>query len=195
MHLLLSVGHASSSSSAKKERYAPCIPLIWLSILQFALLVKSVEAVDSLGVGFRGSIARWNQGVAGAFIAIRADSIWTWNVQPNNALAPGTVERDGYVLMPGADGEVMNIAGAEVMFDGADSAAFNPDDFADRFGVERTSPLYIDLGATFRVDRIRLYPRQDADHKTLFPRSFSLSTNGGIDQEREVEEGNLLEKR
>ena len=173
------------------------IPLIWLSILQFALLVKSAEAVDSLGVGFRGSIARWNQGVAEArFIAIRADSIWTWNVQPNSNLAPGTVERDGYVLMPGADeGVATFIEGAEVMFDGADSTAFNPDDFADRFGVERTSPLYIDLGATFRVDRIRLYPRQDADHKTLFPRSFSLSTNGGIDQEREIEEGNLLERR
>ncbi|MGB1891797.1 MAG: FlgD immunoglobulin-like domain containing protein [Candidatus Latescibacterota bacterium] len=173
------------------------IPLIWLSILQFALLVKSVEAVDSLGVGFRGSIARWNQGVAEArFVAIRADSIWTWNVQPNSNLAPGTVERDGYVLMPGADeGVATFIEGAEVMFDGADSTAFNPDDFADRFGVERTSPLYIDLGATFRVDRIRLYPRQDADHKTLFPRSFSLSTNGGIDQEREIEEGNLLERR
>ncbi len=173
------------------------IPLIWLSILQFALLVKSAEAVDSLGVGFRGSIARWNQGVAEArFIAIRADSIWTWNVQPNSNLAPGTVERDGYVLMPGADeGVATFIEGAEVMFDGADSTAFNPDDFADRFGVERTSPLYIDLGATFRVDRLRLYPRQDADHKTLFPRSFSLSTNGGIDQEREIEEGNLLERR
>lgn len=173
------------------------IPLIWLSILQFALLVKSAEAVDSLGVGFRGSIARWNQGVAEArFVAIRADSIWTWNVQPNSNLAPGTVERDGYVLMPGADeGVATFIEGAEVMFDGADSTAFNPDDFADRFGVERTSPLYIDLGATFRVDRIRLYPRQDADHKTLFPRSFSLSTNGGIDQEREIEEGNLLERR
>jgi len=173
------------------------IPLIWLSILQFALLVKSAEAVDSLGVGFRGSIARWNQGVAEArFVAIRADSIWTWNVQPNSNLAPGTVERQGYVLMPGAgEGVATFIAGAEVMFDGADSTAFNPDDFADRFGVERTSPLYIDLGATFRVDRIRLYPRQDADHKTLFPRSFSLSTNGGIDQEREIEAGNLLERR
>ena len=173
------------------------IPLIWLSILQFALQVKSAEAVDSLGVGFRGSIARWNQGVAEArFVAIRADSIWTWNVQPNSNLAPGTVERQGYVLMPGAgEGVATFIAGAEVMFDGADSTAFNPDDFADRFGVERTSPLYIDLGATFRVDRIRLYPRQDADHKTLFPRSFSLSTNGGIDQEREIEAGNLLERR
>lgn len=197
MHLLLSDEHVAHPQAPKKKDMLRTIPLIWLSILQFALLVKSVEAVDSLGVGFRGSIARWNQGVAEArFIAIRADSIWTWNVQPNSNLAPGTVERDGYVLMPGADGEVATfIAGAEVMFDGADSTAFNPDDFADRFGVERTSPLYIDLGATFRVDRIRLYPRQDADHKTLFPRSFSLSTNGGIDQEREVEAGNLLERR
>jgi hypothetical protein len=197
VHLLLSDEHVAHPQAPKKKDMLRTIPLIWLSILQFALLVKSVEAVDSLGVGFRGSIARWNQGVAEArFIAIRADSIWTWNVQPNSNLAPGTVERDGYVLMPGADGEVATfIAGAEVMFDGADSTAFNPDDFADRFGVERTSPLYIDLGATFRVDRIRLYPRQDADHKTLFPRSFSLSTNGGIDQEREVEAGNLLERR
>ena len=197
MHLLLSDGHVAHPQAPKKKDMLRTISLIWLSILQFVLLVKSVEAVDSLGVGFRGSIARWNQGVAEArFIAIRADSIWTWNVQPNSNLAPGTVERDGYVLMPGADGEVATfIAGAEVMFDGADSTAFNPDDFADRFGVERTSPLYIDLGATFRVDRIRLYPRQDADHKTLFPRSFSLSTNGGIDQEREVEAGNLLERR
>ena len=197
MHLLLSVGHVAHPQAPKKKDMLRTIPLIWLSILQFVLLVKSVEAVDSLGVGFRGSIARWNQGVAEArFIAIRADSIWTWNVQPNSNLAPGTVERDGYVLMPGADeGVATFIAGAEVMFDGADSTAFNPDDFADRFGVERTSPLYIDLGATFRVDRIRLYPRQDADHKTLFPRSFSLSTNGGIDQERDVEEGNLLERR
>lgn len=197
MHLLLYVGHVAHPQAPKKKDMLRTIPLIWLSILQFALLVKSVEAVDSLGVGFRGSIARWNQGVAEArFIAIRADSIWTWNVQPNSNLAPGTVERDGYVLMPGADeGVATFIAGAEVMFDGADSTAFNPDDFADRFGVERTSPLYIDLGATFRVDRIRLYPRQDADHKTLFPRSFSLSTNGGINQEREVEEGNLLERR
>ena len=197
MHLLLSDGHVAHPQAPKKKDMLRTISLIWLSILQFVLLVESVEAVDSLGVGFRGSIARWNQGVAEArFIAIRADSIWTWNVQPNSNLAPGTVERDGYVLMPGADGEVATfIAGAEVMFDGADSTAFNPDDFADRFGVERTSPLYIDLGATFRVDRIRLYPRQDADHKTLFPRSFSLSTNGGIDQEREVEAGNLLERR
>ena len=167
-----------------------------LCLFQLAYEIDSVGAVDSLGVGFRGSIARWNQGVAEArFVAIRADSIWTWNVQPNSNLAPGTLERDGYVLMPGDDGEVATfVAGAEVMFDGADSTAFNPDDFADRFGVERTSPLFIDLGATFRVDRIRLYPRQDADHKMLFPRSFSLSTNGGIGQDGEVEAGNLLER-
>ena len=87
MRLLLSVGYVAHPQAPKKKDMLRTIPLIWLSILQFVLLVKSVEAVDSLGVGFRGSIARWNQGVAEArFIAIRADSIWTWNVQPNSNL-------------------------------------------------------------------------------------------------------------
>lgn len=172
------------------------------SLLYIALIYSLFAAdspargADSLGVGWRSSIARWNQGVAEArFLAIRADSIWTWDVQPNSNLAPATVEREGFVLTPGANGGVATfIAGAEVMIDGLDSTAFNPDNFADRFGIERTSPLYIDLGATFRVNRIRLYPRQDSEHKALFPRAFSLSTNGGVDEDGDVEAGNLLER-
>ncbi len=166
--------------------------ILWL----FGVVAMPAWAIDSLGVGWRGSIARWNQGVAEAsFVAIRADSIWTWDVQPNSNLAPATPERSGYVLVPGGSGGVATfIAGAEVMFDGVDSTAFNPDDFAARYGVERTSTFYIDLGATFRVDRIRLYPRQDIEHKTLFPRAFSLATNGGLGEEGEVEAGNLLER-
>ena len=71
------------------------------------------------------------------------------------------------------------IAGAEVMFDGADSTAFNPDDFADRFGVERTSPLYIDLGATFRVDRIRLTLGKTQIIKRFF-RALSVCPRMGV---------------
>ena len=150
-------------------------------------LQSSAYAADSLGVGWRGSIARWNQGVAEAsLVAISPDSIWTWDVQPNGNLAPGTLERGGSALTPG-NSVATFISGAEVMYDGADSTAFNPDDFADRFGLQRTSAIYIDLGSTFRVNRIRLYPRQDTEHKALFPRAFSLSTNGGVD-----EDGNLL---
>jgi len=159
--------------------------------------ISDVSGADSLGVGWRGSIARWNQGVAEArFLAIRADSIWTWDVQPNSNVALATSKRGGWVMIPpvNAGGVATFIGGAEVMVDGIDSTAFNPDDFFDRFGVERTSPLYIDLGATFRVNRIRLYPRQDSDHKALFPRAFSLSTNGGLDEEGNVEDGNLLER-
>jgi hypothetical protein len=66
--------------------------ILWL----FGVVAMPAWAIDSLGVGWRGSIARWNQGVAEAsFVAIRADSIWTWDVQPNSNLAPATPERSG----------------------------------------------------------------------------------------------------
>lgn len=193
-----SMGLALGNGARAKTIEAMTRLLVWgvVSLCCLWGAVAPVRAVDSLGVGWRASIARWNQGVSEArFLAIRADSIWTWDVQPNSNLAPATPERAGYVLVPGGSGGVATfIAGAEVMFDGVDSTAFNPDDFAARYGVERTSTFYIDLGATFRVDRIRLYPRQDPEHKTLFPRSFSLSTNGGLGDEGEVETGNLLER-
>jgi hypothetical protein len=173
--------------------------LLYLAfVFSFFGAISDVSGVDSLGVGWRGSIARWNQGVAEArFLAIRADSIWTWDVQPNSNVALATSERGGWVMIPPANtgGVATFIGGAEVMFDGSDTTAFDPDDFALRFGVERTMPFYIDLGATFRVNRIRLYPRQDSDHNALFPRAFSLSTNGGLDEEGNVEEGNLLERK
>jgi hypothetical protein len=183
--------------NGRKNRRGRSGALLLIALAHCVLRVVSpAVAADSLGVGWRGSIERWNQGVSESrFLAIRADSIWTWDVQPNSNLAPATVEREGFVLTPGASGGVATfIAGAERMFDGQDSTAFNPDDFAVRFGLERTSPLYIDLGATFRVNRIRLYPRQDSDHKALFPRAFSLATNGGLDEEGNLEAGNLLER-
>lgn len=140
-------------------------------------------AIDSLGVGWRGGIARWTQAVAESrLVALDQDSVWTWNVRPNSNLGPGTEERRGFALAPDPQGVATFLLGAAVLYDGDQTTAFNPDDFADRFGLSRTTPIFIDLGATFRVNRIRLFPRLDNEHKQLFPRSFSLATNDGIDQ-------------
>ena len=169
--------------------------IVSLSIVSTLVFCDESLAIDSLGVGYKGGVARWNQGVAESrFVAIASDSIWTWDVEPNQNLAPGTLARFGSVFIPGDEVATL-LFGAEVMFDGSDSTAFDPDLFNDQFGVERSSVIYIDLGATFSIDRIRLYPRLDPEHKTLFPRSFQLSTNGGIDGEGLVEDGNLLDRR
>ncbi|MEE3259318.1 MAG: gliding motility-associated C-terminal domain-containing protein [Candidatus Latescibacterota bacterium] len=151
-------------------------------------------AIDSLGVGWRGGggIARWTRAVAESrLVALDQDSIWTWDVRPNSNLGPGTIERGGFALIPSAlsGGEATFLPGAAVLHDGDETTAFAPDDFANRFGVERTSPIFIDLGATFRVNRIRLFPRLDSEHKQLFPRAFSLATSAS------AEKGiNLLER-
>ena len=162
------------------------------AIIAFFLCNPEVLAIDSVGVGFREGVPRWNQGVSESrFVAISTDSIWTWNIRPNQNLAVGTLSRFGSVFVPGEDGEVATfLAGAEVMFDGSDSTAFDPDQFNERFGVGRRSAIYIDLGATFSVNRILLYPRMDTEHRALFPRSFQLSTYG----EEAVTNGNILER-
>ena len=123
-------------------------------IINFGVILASffcnpeVLAIDSVGVGFREGVPRWNQGVSESrFVAITSDSIWTWNVRPDQNLAVGTLSRFGSVFVPGQDGGVATfLSGAEVMFDGSDSTAFDPDQFNERFGVDRRSAIYIDLG-------------------------------------------------
>ena len=170
--------------------------LIVFEFISILLLYAQVLAIDSLGVGFSGGVVRWNQAVSSSrFIAIASDSIWTWDIGLNDNLTPGTLSRNGSVFIPGEEGEVATfIEGAEVMFDDSDTTAFNPDLFKEKFGVERSSVIYIDLGATFSIDRMRLYPRLDLEHKALFPRTFQLSTNSGVDGEGLVEDGNILER-
>ncbi len=148
--------------------------------------------VDSLGVGWRGGgIPRWNRALAEhRFMALNQDSIWTWNVQPKSNLGPGIDGRGGVVLIPSASGgKATFLPDAGVLYDGDPNTAFDPDDFAERTELTRTSPIYIDLGATFRVNRIRLFPRLDGEHKQLFPRAFSLATIDELEEDL-----NLLER-
>ncbi|MGY8823947.1 MAG: discoidin domain-containing protein [Candidatus Latescibacterota bacterium] len=148
-------------------------------------------AIDSLGVGWRSGIARWTTAAAESrFLALDQDSIWTWDVRPNGNIGPGTTERRGAVLTPGLVGGVATfLPDAAVLYDGDETTAFDPDDFAQSTDLLRTSPIYIDLGATFRINRIRLFPRLDGEHKEFFPRAFSLGTS---DAEQDI---NLLERK
>ncbi len=165
----------------------------WQGVVCSLVLLAAIPsfAVDSLGVGWRNGIARWTTAAAESrFLALDQDSIWTWDVRPNGNIGPGIAGRRGAVLTPGPAGGVATfLPDAAVLYDGDETTAFDPDDFARSADLLRTSPLYIDLGATFRINRIRLFPRLDGEHKEFFPRAFSLGTS-------DAEQGiNLLERK
>jgi hypothetical protein len=56
------------------------------------------------------------------------------------------------------------------MIDGDESTAYNPDEV----GIPRSTPILIDLGGTFTIDRVRIFPRLDSQHQDLFPQAYDL---------------------
>ena len=162
---------------------------VFSAVVAFGLLgmgiCRSSHAVDSLGVGWSiGATSRWTSATAySRLVALSPDSIWTWQIRRNSNVGPGTRERGGVALIPNnlRGGVATFVPEASFLYDGDENTAFNPDDHKLYGALGRTSPIYIDLGATFRVNRVRLYPRLDGDHKQLFPRAFSLATADGID--------------
>lgn len=162
----------------------------WLFSVIYMYATMDVVAVDSVGVGagIEGKLDWFRGRASSKLVSFSADSVWMWNVSANSNLGPGIPERNGFLLFPTSGGNTF-IDGAEVMYDGDPLTAFDPDDFAEVTGLTRTSTLYIDLGTTFRVNRIRFAPRLDEVHKNSFLRAFRLSTNDGL------EEGNLFERK
>jgi hypothetical protein len=140
-----------------------------------------VQAADSLGVGWSGSYQSWVEvRESSQLLSFSPDSVWMWQVAAKSNLGPGVVERGGFLLFPGSVATFVD--GAEVMYDGDAATAFDPDDWSRTTELTRTSPLYLDLGSTFGVNRIRLYPRLDEEHRHRFLRSFSLATDDGLGQ-------------
>jgi hypothetical protein len=114
-------------------------------------------------------------------MSVDRDSIWTWDVQAGQNLAPHALARGGRVFStiegtttfgtPTLDfASNPNMAKA---IDGDDNTSFNPDEI----GIARRSTLYIDLGGHFGVQQIRFYPRLDSDHRDLYVQAFALGSD------------------
>ncbi len=117
---------------------------------------------------------------AAELVTVKADSIFKWNVAPNTNLAPGLGERGGGLTgrfaLDDSTTTRTRITGLERLLDGDAGTAFNPDDLPE---VPRLLRVVIDLGGTFSIDRIRLFPRLDQDHRLFFPQLFRISTHDG----------------
>ncbi|MSR83411.1 MAG: hypothetical protein EXS58_10885 [Candidatus Latescibacteria bacterium] len=156
-----------------------------IALLLIALLQAGpLWALDSLRVGAEGQ--RWDKVMESShFLAISRDSIWIWPAQQYTDLAPQTLARKGSIKAKviravgpgGALGPVLaDKAGLDAWIDGDPSTAWNPEEDDE---LTRQAEVYLDLGATFRVNRIRLYPRVDGEHRGLVLGSFDLGTNDG----------------
>lgn len=154
-----------------------------------AALAAPLGALDTLVVG--GGERRWDALVESArFVGVSPDSIWTWHAERGDNLAVHLGERGGMVgavvqvpTITGYASAISRRAGIEAWVDGDAATAWSPEQDAD---VARRGVFYIDLGATFRVDRIRFYPRLDSEHRSLVLGSFEVASNDG-------EQGSLLE--
>ena len=149
--------------------------------MPYALLIgllcsaTSALAVDTLDVGQGGRLGRWDSIVEEAkFLGVARDSIWMWPAEAGENLSLRLAERGGMAagLVTNLDG-TFRVPLGTLLYDGDTSTAFDPDQFD---AIDRSTPIEIDLGAVFRIDRVRLFPRLDRQNRRRFLQVFRLLT-------------------
>ena len=145
------------------------------------------EAIDSLVVGLdSGTLFGWRN-VADwgdvERVTVTYDSLFKWDVSPGDNLAPGLLRRGGrlvalYEIVE--EDSLIEVIGPlpdlENLVDGDGATAFDPDRSGET-GVPRDLYILIDLGASFSINRIRLHPRLDEEHRIRFPQQFRVLTS------------------
>jgi hypothetical protein len=157
----------------------------WL-LCALACCAPAAEAVDTLIVGSSAleGARNWVQvAETTRFVGVAEDSIWTWEAKRGVNLAAGLEARGGFVgvLMQvpttfGYEPGVVRRESLSLWADGDQTTAWGPDDDDE---IERRGTFFIDLGATFRVDRIRFFPRLDSEHSGLIMGAFAVGTSPG----------------
>jgi hypothetical protein len=150
------------------------------------LIVADVGAQKRLVVG-PGGMAWTEVWESSAFVEVADDSVWIWDADPGQNLGPGTLARGGGIYVAETrevevglgefDEEKVllpEVRAVEAMIDGDESTAFNPAEVNLKAGIE----VYVDLGGTFRINRVRFFPRLDSEHLKLFPQTFELGLGG-----------------
>ena len=143
-----------------------------------ALLALSRPAAGDVRQIAVGPDLSWRASAAWSrYVSVTQDGIWMWDVAPNANLAATLGQRGGRALHSEADGPFFPLPGAEALFDGDPDTFYDPD--LQEEG-SRSSTLWIDLGATFRINRVRFFPRLDFRNRNRFLQEFSLSAAASL---------------
>jgi hypothetical protein len=158
---------------------------VWILCLPWLLcLPMGAAAIDSLVVGSGGRGLPWEDVVeTTVFMGVEADSVWTWPVRRGDDVAALALGRGGRIgvgqIIIGFSGPQLVLAdapGLERWIDADAETAWGPDENQE---IGRGVDVYVDLGGSFWIDRVRLAPRLDSEHRSLILGSFRLSTHPG----------------
>ena len=153
------------------------------ALFVFLLLALPIaaEAVESLVVGSGGrSFEQVRE--SSHRISVSADSLWIWEAERGENIAPRVLERGGRIFAVAEKVDAQGFAYPTLlsrpslarMLDGDAGTAFDP--AAD--GIPRQIDVYIDLGAHYGVEQIRFFPRLDAGHRDRYLQAFQLGSDG-----------------
>ena len=138
---------------------------------------RPARAADVLGVGLGVGVLRWTSALEAArFLSVSSDSIWMWPVEANANLTTGLLKRGGQAVVLRGELQEIDTEAGTALVDGDGTTAYDPDEASD---AERTDPVFVDLGGTFRINRIRLYPRLDRAHTRRFLQEFAVQIGDG----------------
>ncbi|MFH1571485.1 MAG: gliding motility-associated C-terminal domain-containing protein [Gemmatimonadota bacterium] len=129
-----------------------------------------------MGAGRADGLVPWTSALSAArFVSVAADSIWMWDVAANTNLTAGLLARGGGAAVFSTETQEP-VPGAGALVDGDGTTAYDPDRIE---AVDRASPVYVDLGGTFSLSRVRLYPRLDQTNRRRFLQEFELLGSPG----------------
>jgi hypothetical protein len=151
-----------------------------LVLLCIWLWPLSAGAVEQLVIG-RGGISFQIAKEESNRLSVAADSLWIWQAQEGENIAPLVLERGGRIFAivwrADAQGQLYPALPRAVdianMIDGDDDTAFDPD--ADN--LSREMDIYVDLGAHYGVEQIRFFPRLDSEHRDRYLQAFQLGSD------------------
>lgn len=139
---------------------------------------QPARAAEVLGVGDGVGVLPWTSALETArYLSVSSDSIWMWPVEANANLTTGLLGRGGRAVVLRGELQEIHTKAGRALVDGDATTAYDPDEVD---GVERTGPVFIDLGGTFRINRIRLYPRLDRAHIRRFLQEFEVWASTGV---------------
>jgi hypothetical protein len=141
------------------------------------------RAVDEIRIGRGGK--SWLAAVdSSTYVGLAPDSVWMWQAEAGRNVALDALSRGGSIgvaeLLSSNFGiEIWgypSVQGVEAVIDGDATTAFNP----LRFGLPADVEIHIDLGGTYNINSMQIFPRLNSEGRRLFPQAFGLGVSGGL---------------
>ena len=161
------------------------------ALFLLAVLAAPAWSVDEIRVG-RGGLSWLSVVDSSTYVGVDHDSVWVWDVEAGQNVALDALSRGGSIHVAelvssnfGIDiWGFPTVPGLEAVVDGDGATAFNP----LRVGLPADTEIHIDLGGTYNINSMQLFPRLNSEGRRLFPQAFGLGVSVGFPEAADVVE-------